>query len=151
MPTEDFTYDGYSVNLGAVYKSNKLFIGMNVNTGKNPYWNWEDSFSYLLNASYDFSIGNNFKLTPGVYTYISFERLQYLELNFKATFMDRYWIGTAFSFDEYLSMGLFAGKSIGGFAGIDIQKKYRIAYSFRHISLFEEYNVNELVFSLMIK
>lgn len=150
-PTEDLSYDILGGSLGAAYKSKNFFIGFNVNAFDGPYQSWNESFNYTLNASYDFTLGNNFKLTPAVYTYFALKKLQYLDLNFKTTFRDRYWIGAAFGFNHYISSGTFAGRSMGAFAGMDIKKKYRIGYSFRHVSLFEHYNVNELVFSLMIK
>jgi len=144
FPSEDQTYYASDVSLGAMYKSKKLLIGFSVNSRFDKDTDWNTDLTSTMNIAYDFSLGKNVILTPGIYAYTLSGSLKYLDISVKSTFMNRYWIGVVISPAN-------AYNSIGAFAGIDIKKKYRIGYSYRRFSLPATYNVNELVFSLMIK
>lgn len=143
IPSEDETYTLSDARIGAMFKSHKLLVGISLDSRTNIHGEWNDVLTLSMNMSYDFSVGNNFKLSPGIYAFTKIDYFNYADLSLKTTFKDRYWIGMVVDFADPYS-------SVGGFAGIDIKGNYRIGYSYRRFSM-SNCDVNELVFRLMIK
>ena len=144
-PTSDVHEDYYNLDLGALYQSPRMLIGISVNsvasimrTDRKLYPDiYTPTRNFAMNFSYDFPIGNNFEITPGFYT-AYYNDISTFELNVRATYKKRYLLGMSV-LDEFDAVSLFAG--------IDLFEKYTIAYAIREdISLLGAHTyISELV------
>lgn len=113
----------FELTLGVAYSWKKLMAGVST-TNLTPYKPATSSIQgkfvgFNAHISYDVALGEKFKLTPRV-LFTSYRGFQNLALNTTAMFDERFALGVSFRGNDNFGFNL----------GWDIQRKFRVAYSF---------------------
>ena len=144
---ESFSDEAFQLDLGLVYHTEKLNVGLGVKDLNRPRYDGNNNVFVegtpygTLYADYTFSLSDNFKLTPRALTQTDFSGLSY-QLSVMGTFKEKLWGGVSYSNIE----------SAGAFVGYDFYSKFRVGYHYSR-RLFYDWNGNyhEAVLAFILK
>lgn len=120
-----FRANSVDMNLGAMYKSDKLLLGLSVNhilASRVLFSNssvYQLARHYYANCSYRFDLSENFQLVPSILLQSDIVKASG-NFNLRAIYKKQYWIGTSYRTSDCIS---FMG-------GVDLKQKYRICYAY---------------------
>lgn len=146
LPVGEETTYLFDMNIGAFYQGSRVSLGASVVNllEVDPNYGARHCF---VNFSYGIPAGANFEFRPGISYMTGLSALEnQIDLNIRTTYKEKYSFGFAY---QSSSGNDFESRVFAIYAGVDIKKRYRLAYAYNFHEII--YDSSEICVALMLE
>lgn len=154
LPDEEMVDLLFDMNMGAFYQSPRLTLGVsmtNIFETKSDNLGFKNRRHSYVIVSYGLPIGKDLEIRPGALYKTDFSSGQF-DINVRTIYKEYYSLGITYRISDNLST---RGSVFAFYAGVDLFKKFRIAYAYDYLSdddLRDLYGAShEICLAFMIK